>query len=161
MKKPAAKVKPRPVNPKGTKKTPAAASAAPAVPAETTNNSVLAPEYQTLSKAAASVYTAIAPKSILLTSPEAAKILTTPARSLSLVSLFPTLLRFFRTNCSSSPSLECHAEAAPAWRIRASASRTTATRSSALRARVGTLLALSNVTATIRRCMIDFVASGT
>ena len=101
MKKPAAKVKPRPVNPKGTKKTPAAASAAPAVPAETTNNSVLAPEYQTLSKAAASVYTAIAPKSILLTSPEAAKILTTPARSLTLVSLFPTLLRFFRTNCSS------------------------------------------------------------
>ncbi|RXW11467.1 hypothetical protein EST38_g14388 [Candolleomyces aberdarensis] len=85
-KKAAGKPKPRPTAPKGGKKATASTSASAkdplppsSAPGPTTTNSVLDPAFQTLSSSAISIYSIIAPKSALLTDPEAATVLTTRA----------------------------------------------------------------------------------
>ena len=100
VKKSSTRPKPRAVNTKGPKKAPAAAAAPasaelpllpPAVNSPT-KDSILAPAFQMLSQSAASVYSLVAPKSVLLSNPEAATDLTTTASSIQLVS---SLLNFF------------------------------------------------------------------
>ena len=91
------------------KKTPAAAPAtpppaddvdpepeAPAALAATTSDSMIDRKHQTLTEKVVSIYTTIAPRSVFLTDPEAATLLTTPATSIELVSLLsgPSLLFF-------------------------------------------------------------------
>ncbi|KAJ2934374.1 hypothetical protein H1R20_g2742, partial [Candolleomyces eurysporus] len=92
-KKPTAKPKPRPSAPKGAKKaapTGAASSSSkdallPSLPISSlTNDSALAPAFQTLPSSAASIYSIIAPKSALLTDPEAALKLTSVNTSTAL-----------------------------------------------------------------------------
>ncbi|KAJ2925683.1 hypothetical protein H1R20_g11411, partial [Candolleomyces eurysporus] len=92
-KKPAAKPKPRPSAPKGAKKaapTGAASSSSkdsllPSLPISSpTNDSALAPAFQTLPSSAASIYSIIAPKSALITDPEAALKLTSVNTSTAL-----------------------------------------------------------------------------